>query len=221
MHLDQFIDRHRQQESGSTFQLENSTCLEVRIDGSLWAKAGSMIGYRGDLSFKRRSGGLGKWLKKTLSGEGGLLMEISGSGVCYLADQKKEVHLLELGPSDAISLNGRDVLAFEPSVEWDITLMKKAAGMLAGGLFNMKLSGPGRVAFTTHGTPVAVETPLRTDPSATVAWSASHQPSIYTDVNFGTLLGRSSGETFQLDFQEAGGFVILQPYEEVAPPPAQ
>jgi uncharacterized protein (AIM24 family) len=73
----------------------------------------------------------------------------------------------------------------------------------------------GFLAFTTHGKPLVLETPAVTDPQATVAWSAHLQPTIRTDVNLGTFFGKSSGETFQMDFTEPNGFVIIQPYEEV------
>lgn len=89
MKLDQFLADNRQREGGGAFQLENSKLLEVKVDGALWAKAGSMVAYRGNLKFKRKSGGLGKWLKKSLTGEGARTMEVSGKGLLYLADQKK------------------------------------------------------------------------------------------------------------------------------------
>jgi uncharacterized protein (AIM24 family) len=47
-----------------------------------------------------------------------------------------------------------------------------------------------------------------------VAWSGTLSPEIHTDISFKTLLGRGSGESFQLKFQ-GEGWVVLQPYEEV------
>lgn len=214
MKLADFINENTQKEGGGAFQLESSKLLEAKVDGSVWAKAGSMVAYAGSLKFAQKHGGVGKWLKKSLTGEGALTMEVSGSGTLYLADQGKEIHIVELEASDAISVNGNDVLAFQSSVKWDIKMMRKAAGMAAGGLFNMQLEGPGLIAFTTHGAPLVLGTPVVTDPQATVAWSTRHQPDFRTDISFGTLLGRSSGETFQLDFKKPGGFVVVQPYEE-------
>jgi uncharacterized protein (AIM24 family) len=62
---------------------------------------------------------------------------------------------------------------------------------------------------------MVLETPAVTDPQATVAWSVHLQPTIRTDVNLGTFFGKSSSETFQMDFSEPNGFVMIQPYEEV------
>lgn len=96
--------------------------------------------------------------------------------------------------------------------------MTSGAGIMAGGLFSLKLTGTGYVAVTTHGKPlvlgVAPGQPLFTDPNATVAWSAGLQSSVKADVNLKTLIGRTSGETFQMRF-EGSGFVVLQPFEEV------
>jgi uncharacterized protein (AIM24 family) len=119
---------------------------------------------------------------------------------------------------DDIFVNGNDVLAFEPTLKWDVQVMRKGAGMLAGGLFNMRFTGAGMLAITTHFDPLALEVrpgqPVFTDPNATVAWSASLTPSINMDVSIGTFLGRGSGESIQLKF-EGQGFVVIQPKEEL------
>lgn len=220
MKLNQFLEENKQQEGGGAFQLESSKMLEVKVEGSVWAKAGSMVAYRGSLTFQQKSGGLGKWLQKAMTGEGGHTMQVTGQGLLYLADQGKEIHILELGAGEALSVNGNDVLAYQSTVASDIKMMKKAAGMVSGGLFNIHLQGPGLIAFTTHGKPLVLETPVVTDPQATVAWSAHVEPDFKTDINLGTLLGRSSGETFQMDFRQPGGFVVVQPFEEGGAVPA-
>lgn len=90
--------------------------------------------------------------------------------------------------------------------------------MMAGGLFNIRLSGRGLVAITTHYEPLTLrvtpDQPLFTDPNATVAWSGTLSPEIITNVTFRTLIGRGSGEAIQLKFV-GDGWVVLQPYEEV------
>jgi uncharacterized protein (AIM24 family) len=218
MNLDEFVSTHAPESGGETFQLENSKLLDVAVGGSVMAKAGSMVGYTGDISFERKSqGGLTGMLKKQVSGEDAVMMEATGEGHLYLADQGKEVQILELNETDEISVNGNDVLAFEEGVDWDIKMMDSIAGTSSGGLFNVYLKGPGHVAITTHGKPLVVPTPVSTDPNATVAWSSDVSPSAKRDINIKGLLGRSSGETFQLEFAQEGGFVVIQPYEEFQP----
>lgn len=218
MNLNEFANTHAPQDQGKTFDLENSKLLDISMDGTILAKAGTMVGYTGDISFERKStGGLKGMLKKKATGEGGVMMQTTGKGHLYLADQGKEVQILELNEEDEISVNGNDVLAFDESVSWDIKMMKSIAGASTGGLFNVFLEGPGYVAITTHGKPLVIPTPVSTDPNATVAWSSNVSPSSKRDLNLKSFIGRSSGETYQLHFAEEGGFVVIQPYEELQP----
>jgi uncharacterized protein (AIM24 family) len=53
--------------------------------------------------------------------------------------------------------------------------------------------------------------------AATVAWSGNVSPGTNRDLNIKSFLGKSSGETFQLDFAQEGGFVIVQLFEEQTP----
>lgn len=160
---------------------------------------------------------MGKLLKRTFSGEGTRLTKAEGTGQLYLADQGKKISILNL-QGETIYVNGNDVLAFEDSIQWDIKLMRKITGMMAGGLFNMKLSGTGMVAITTHYDPLTLhvtpQTPVFTDPNATVAWSGSLEPEFKKDISLKTFFGRASGESIQMHFR-GEGFVVVQPMEEV------
>jgi uncharacterized protein (AIM24 family) len=218
MDLEEFTEEYAPKGGGKLFQLENSKLLDIDFDGRVMAKAGSMIGYTGNISFERKSsGGVKGFLKKSVTGEGAVMMEAEGYGHLYLADQEKKIQLFDLHEDEEISVNGNDILAFEETVGWDIKMMKSIGGAAAGGLFNVFLKGPGYVAITTHGDPLVVPTPVKTDPDSTVAWSSNVSPSVKTDRNIKSLVGRSSGETYQLNFSEEGGFVVLQPFEEAPP----
>jgi len=220
--LDEFVSSTRQQDRGEgIFELESPRMLEVNLDGMIWIKAGAMVAYLGDVKFEREGileKGIGKFLKKAVTGEGARLTKATGRGRVYLADSGKSVQILNL-QGESIYVNGNDLLAFEPSIEWDIKMMKKITAMVAGGLFNVRLEGTGMIAVTTHFEPLTLMVkpgqPIRTDPNATIAWSGSLQPEFKTDISFKTFLGRGSGESFQMEFN-GDGFVVIQPYEEVA-----
>lgn len=203
------------------FELEKPAMLEVNLKNQrIMAKAGAMVAYIGNITFKKEgmlSKGLGGLLKKAISGEGTSLMYAEGSGKLYLADEGKKVKIIKL-QNEAIYVNGNDVLAFEEGITNDIKMLKSVAGMLSGGLFQVRLAGSGYIAITTHGEPILLRVmpgqPVFTDPNATVAWSQNLSPQIKTNLSFGTFIGRGSGESFQLEF--AGeGWVLVQPYEEV------
>jgi uncharacterized protein (AIM24 family) len=218
MHIDQFTSEHVPTETDAPFQLENSYTLDVAVDGSVLAKAGSMVAYTGDLSFTgtgSAEGGLTGLLKEAATGEGTPVMTVEGQGHVYLADGGKKVQLLELDAEDSITVNGEDVLAFESGLSYSIRSMDSLAGAFAGGFTNVHLDGPGYVALTTHGDPIVVEPPVSTDPSATVAWSGT-TPDVEVNKNLSDMVGQESGERFQMDFRGAGGYVVVQPYEEHA-----
>lgn len=219
--LEEFVSNTKQEDRGEgLFELETPRMLEVNLEGKVWAKAGAMISYRGSVKFEREGileHGVGKMFKKALTGEGTALMKATGNGKLYLADQGKVISIIQL-QGESIFVNGNDLLAFEPSIAWDIKLMKRVAGMLSGGLFNVRLEGRGMVAITSHHKPLTLqvtrEEPVYTDPNATVAWSGGLQPEFVTDISLKTFLGRGSGESIQMKFS-GEGFVVVQPYEEV------
>ena len=203
------------------FELEKPSLLEINMKSQkILAKAGSMVAYTGAIDFKREgmlSKGLGGLLKKAISGEGATLMHATGTGKLYLADEGKKVKIIKL-QNESIFVNGNDVLALEDTISNEIKMLKSVAGMLSGGLFQVKLSGTGYIAITTHGEPILLKVsanqPVYTDPNATVAWSENLTPNIKTNITFGSFIGRGSGESFQLEFL-GEGWVLVQPYEEV------
>jgi cytochrome d ubiquinol oxidase subunit I len=56
--------------------------------GQVWARTGSMVAYQGDVRFANKgSGGLNKFLKQAVTGEGVDIMSCTGSGELFVADQ--------------------------------------------------------------------------------------------------------------------------------------
>jgi uncharacterized protein (AIM24 family) len=207
-------------EDGPPFKLETERLLDVNLKGKVWIKTGSMVAYYGLVKFTREGfteHGVTKFLKRAITGEGTPLTKASGHGVVYLADQGKKISVIEL-VGHSLVVNGKNILAFEESVSWDITYLRQIAAMWAGGFFNVRLSGKGLAAITTHFDPIVLRVtptePLMTDLNATVAWSGSLAPQVKTDISMRTLIGRTSGESVQMRF-EGDGFVVIQPYEEL------
>jgi len=204
-------------ESQESFSLQNSKLLKVELNQvTIQAKLGSMVAYQGDVKFEHAgSGGVGKFLKKAMTGEGTKLMKMQGSGEVFLADTAQDIHLIKL-ENDRITCNGANVLAFDAGIDWDIKKVEGGfAGALAGGLFNMSLEGTGWVAIISDGPPVLLNTgeaPTFADPAAAITWSSGVQTQVKTDVNLKSLVGRSSGETIQIGFS-GNGWVLIQPSE--------
>ncbi|MGC9667136.1 AIM24 family protein [Planosporangium sp. 12N6] len=199
-------------------RLQNSKMLKVELNGEIMARTGSMVAYQGQMQFQALgSGGMGKWLKHKLTGEGVPLMKVAGRGDLFLADRASDVHLIDLEPGDAITINGSNVLAFESTVQYEIKMVQGLGMFSSAGMFNCVFSGHGRIAITTKGKPVVlnVDQPTYADPQAAICWSTSLQTGYHRadQLGIGTLLGRTTGEAFTMSF--AGqGFVIVQPSEE-------
>ena len=216
MKLDQFTAANAPTDSAEPFQRENSYTLDVDVDGTVMAKAGSMIAYTGDVSFTGKAsaeGGITGFLKQAATGEGTPIMAVEGAGHVYFADGGKKVQVLELDAGESITVNGEDVLAFEESLSYEISTIDSLAGSFAGGFSNVYLEGPGYVAVTTHGDPIVLEPPVATDPSATVAWSGT-SPSVEVNRSLSDMVGQESGERYQMRFDDSDGVVVVQPYEE-------
>lgn len=220
--IEDFIKDSKQDElNNSFFELETNRILEVNLDSVnqlVWAKVGAMIAYNGEIRFTREKlteHGVGKMFKQMLTGEGMTLMKATGEGQLYLADEGKEITVFDLN-GQSITVNGNDLLAFEESVNWDVKMIKKVMGVASSGFFNVTLSGNGLIAITTHHKPLTLivtpDQPIYTDPNATIAWSGNLQPNLKTDITMRTLLGRGSGESFQMEFK-GEGFVIVQSQE--------
>jgi uncharacterized protein (AIM24 family) len=204
-------------QSQDAFALQNSKLLKVSLDQiTIQARLGSMVAYQGDVHFEHAgSGGLNKLIKKAVTGEGTKLMKIEGTGEVFLGHLAEDVHLIKL-EDDRITCNGQNVLAFDAGIDWDITRLDSgAAGALAGGLYNLSLSGSGWVAIVSDGPPVLLQTsaaPTFCDPQAAITWSSNLQTHVKADVNMKSLIGKGSGESLQIGFV-GDGWVLVQPSE--------
>jgi uncharacterized protein (AIM24 family) len=207
------------QETQSTeaFSLQNSKLLKVSLNQiTIQAKLGSMVAYQGEVKFEHAgSGGMNRWVKSKMTGEGQPLMKIEGTGEVFLADLAQDIHLIKL-EGESITINGANLLAFDAGIDWDIQRFQGGiAGAAAGGLYNMALTGTGWVAVVSDGPPVLLQTGEAStfcDPAAAITWSSNLQTHVKTDVSLKTFIGKDSGESFQVGFQ-GQGWVLVQPSE--------
>jgi len=210
------LDQYAEVETGEAFTLQNPRLLKVELsETTVMARNGSMVAYQGDVHFEHKGGGLGRMLKKAATGEGLRLMQANGSGELFLANDAMLVHVLSL-TNDSLTVNGKNILAFEAGIEWDVTRIKGGAtGALAGGLFNIQLRGSGLVALLSDGEPMRLdvgEAPTFVDPQAAIAWSGGVSTNLKTDMQAKSLIGMGSGESVQLALS-GQGWVLVQPSE--------
>jgi len=217
------IGQYNETKQEGFFVKQNDKLLKISLNGhTVIARQGAMVAYQGDVHFEHKgSGSMAKFLKKAVTGEGAPIMTASGSGELFLADQAYSVHIMYL-ENDSISVSGRNLLAMDANIQWDIRRVSKggglsslAAGASAGGFFNVLLQGTGYVAVTTDGPPIVLnvaEAPTFADPSAAVCWSSGVSMTVKADVQMKSFIGMGSGESFQIAFG-GQGWVMVQPSE--------
>ncbi len=212
----ELFDRSNLEVEGQRFALQNSQLLRVSLGPDVLSTKGAMVAYQGQIRFDHeKAGSVGRLLKKMVTNEDMPLMRVSGQGEVFFAHEAGYVYLVELG-GDGISVNGRNLLAFDAALQWDINRVR-GAGMMAGGLFNTTVTGTGSVALCTVGHPVVLDCsqqPTYVDVQACVAWSSHLVPDVVSSMNMRSMLRGGSGEAFQYAFH-GPGFVVVQPSEWV------
>jgi uncharacterized protein (AIM24 family) len=207
-------------EKGTTdevFEKESERVLRIEVDGGVWIKPGAAIAYRGDLRFERLAtlqGGIppGRMATRELVP----LARAVGKGRLYCAHRGYHLRILRLA-GETVHFAANELLAFEESLDYSIYLVEHKVGLVSGGLFAVRLSGSGMLAFAVHGDPltlrVSAQEPLLSDPHATLAWSAGLSPNLQSDLSWRSLFKHGGGEPFQMRF-EGEGYVVVQPSEE-------
>lgn len=93
---------------------------------------------------KRFSAGL-------FGGEGFILQKATGKGMLFLEVDGDKI-VKDLAPGEVLKVDSGNVVAFEPSVKYEIETVKGLGNILVGGegLFLTKLVGPGKVILQSQ-----------------------------------------------------------------------
>ncbi len=206
------------------FQLQTVNELACMAQGQnvLYSKKGSMVAYQGQFKFEKLLIGPGGNLASAVighvarrfTGENMELMKVTGQGMLYMAELAKHVTVITLQPGDSIGVESENLLAFTESCDYGVRFI--GVGVISQkGLFtsSVKAKGPGaQVAILTDGNPLVLKSPCVVDPDAVVCWTGP-DPSFKLDLNWKTIIGQTSGESYMLEFKNPGQTVIVQPSE--------
>ncbi|MBZ9598732.1 AIM24 family protein [Streptomyces yangpuensis] len=195
--------------------LQNAKSVKYNVNGEMLARQGSMVAFRGDLQFERKGQGIGSMLKRAVTGEGLALMSVRGRGEAWFAHQAGNCFIIDIEHGDALTVNGRNVLCFDPTLSYEIKMVK-GAGMTGGGLFNSVFTGTGKLAVVCDGHPIIIpvtaQAPVYVDTDAVVGWSAQLETGLHRSQSVGSMIRGGSGEAVQLMLR-GEGFVIVRPSE--------
>ncbi|OEU86354.1 hypothetical protein DB35_12720 [Streptomyces abyssalis] len=182
------------------------------------AKNGSMVAYEGEMAFKKMSGGgegLRGMVTRRLTGEQMTVMEVKGHGTCYFADRASDINLVQL-TGETLHVEASNLLCTDSGLRTGTTFTGLRGASQGNGLFTTTVEGTGQAALMSDGPAVVLRVgpgmPLQVDPGAYIAHQGNLQQHFQSGVNFRTIMGEGSGESFQIRF-EGDGLVYVQPSE--------
>ncbi|HEX8158958.1 MAG TPA: AIM24 family protein [Solirubrobacteraceae bacterium] len=156
------------------------------------------------MSFKRQGiggqGGVKGAFKRKLTGESLTLMDVSGTGVVYIANMAMEINLVGLA-DERIWVEASNLVALEAKLKTNQKFNGLRGATSGQGLFTTTVEGQGTVALLSDGPAIGLEVnqgmPLNVDPQAYVAHKGQLQQDFVTDVTWRTAVGQSSGQLGQ------------------------
>lgn len=212
------------------FREINSKMVEAQVQPGqrLFSQRGAMIAYTGDVRFTPNAqggqGGLMSMIGRRVANEATPLMTVEGAGSVMFGHGGHHVEVINL-EGDTLCVEADRLLAFDGTLEQgtlflgsDGGVMGMVRGQVTGqGLFTTTLKGKGSVAVMAHGgiiqLPVTPDRPVHVDPQAYVAHYGDVRNKLSTALGWRDMVGRGSGEGFQLELS-GNGAVFVQASEE-------
>ncbi|MFI9490171.1 MULTISPECIES: AIM24 family protein [Streptomyces] len=212
------------------FREINSKMVEATVvpGQTMYSQRGAMLAYRGDVSFtpdiRGGQGGLGSMIGRRVAGEATPLMTVEGNGTVMFGHGGHHIQVIDLD-GDTLYVEADRLLAFDGALRQGTMFMGSQGGVMGlvrgqvtgQGLFTTTLSGHGAVAVMAHGgvieLPITPDRPVHVDPQAYVAHHGEVTNKLSTAIGWRDMVGRGSGEAFQLELRGSGA-VYVQASEE-------
>ncbi|GAA1569372.1 MULTISPECIES: AIM24 family protein [Streptomyces] len=212
------------------FREINSKMVEAQIvpGQTLYSQRGAMLAYRGSVSFTPSitggQGGVMGMIGRRVANEQTPLMTVEGSGTVMFGHGGHHVQVIHL-TGETLYVEADRLLAFDGTLQQGTMFMGSQGGVMGmvrgqvtgQGLFTTTLKGHGSVAVMAHGgvieLPITPNRPVHVDPQAYVAHHGDVRNKLSTALGWRDMVGRGSGEAFQLELSGQGA-VYVQASEE-------
>ncbi|MDJ1135166.1 AIM24 family protein [Streptomyces iconiensis] len=194
----------------------------------MFSQRGAMVAYKGDVRFTPNiqggQGGVMSMIGRRVANESTPLMTVEGQGTVMFGHGGHHVEVINLD-GDTLCVEADRLLAFDGSLQQGTLFLGKdggVMGMVRGqisgqGLFTTTLTGKGAAAVMAHGgivqLPITPDRPVHVDPQAYVAHFGDVRNKLSTALGWRDMVGRGSGEGFQLELT-GNGAVFVQASEE-------
>ncbi|MFC7220805.1 AIM24 family protein [Streptomyces polyrhachis] len=212
------------------FTAVNSKMVRAQVlpGQRLFSQRGAMLAYTGDVSFTPNiqggQGGVAAMIGRRVAGESAALMTVEGSGSVLFGHGGHHVTVIEL-TGDTLCVEADRLLAFDGSLRQGTMFLGAQGGVMGmvrgqvtgQGLFTTTLQGAGSAAVLAHGgvieLPITPQRPVHVDPQAYVAHRGQVTNKLSTALGWRDMVGRGSGEAFQLELS-GNGTVYVQASED-------
>ncbi|MFE5808227.1 AIM24 family protein [Streptomyces sp. NBC_01232] len=212
------------------FREINSKMVEAQVvpGQKMYSQRGAMLAYRGDVSFTPSltggQGGVMGMIGRRVANEQTPLMSVEGSGTVMFGHGGHHIQVINL-TGETLYVEADRLLAFDGSLQQGTMFMGSQGGVMGmvrgqvtgQGLFTTTLKGHGSVAVMAHGgvieLPITPQRPIHVDPQAYVAHHGDVRNKLSTALGWRDMVGRGSGEAFQLELSGQGA-VYVQASEE-------
>jgi uncharacterized protein (AIM24 family) len=202
----------------ASYVLKNKQLLQVGLNNEkVMCRSGAMVAYDGSVKFEKAIlGGEGLFgaLKRKATGEGMSVMTAGGTGTVYFAHEARMISVIPL--AGKLFVESSSLLVYDPSLRTNTAFAGLRGAASGQGLFTTTVEGSGNVAVISHGGlldfEVTPQFPLFVDPDAFIGYVGQITQEFVFDVNWRTMVGQSSGESYQLKFS-GNGMVYIQASE--------
>ncbi|AEI12050.1 AIM24 family protein [Cellulomonas gilvus] len=209
------------------FEKVNSKVVRVPVTAQspVLARRGAMLGYTGQVAFRPIHGqgqGVGGMIGTAMAGESNPMMATEGTGSVLYGFRGLHVTVIEL-TGDSLTVEADRLLAHDANLQTSVEFIGQGGirsavrGAMTGqGLFTTRISGQGSVALLSHGGTFPLQLTGETvgvDPQAYVGHTGALNVDLKASVGLRDIVGRGSGEAFQLHVS-GHGTVYVQASEE-------
>jgi uncharacterized protein (AIM24 family) len=203
----------------SSFRINTDRLLEVDLQNEkVLAIAGAMVAYTGTMKFEKAIlGGEGLFgaLKRKVTNEGMSLMQTSGTGKVFFAHNAAEIAVIPLA-NEKLFIESSSLLAYDAGLKTNTSFAGLRGAASGQGLFTTTVEGSGNIGVISRGNLITLEVgpsyPLFVDPDAFIGYKGNISQEFVFDVNWRTMVGEASGESYQFKFT-GQGVVYIQPAE--------
>nr|WSZ98533.1 AIM24 family protein [Streptomyces sp. NBC_00857] len=223
------------------FRELNSRMVEATVvpGQKMFSQRGAMLAYRGDVSFTPNiqggQGGVMSMIGRRVANEATPLMTVevplgpggpgeTPCGTVIFGHGGHHIQVIALA-GDTLYVEADRLLAFDGTLQQGTMFMGSQGGVMGmvrgqvtgQGLFTTTLKGHGAVAVMAHGgvieVPITPGRDVHVDPQAYVAHHGDVRNKLSTALGWRDMVGRGSGEAFQLELS-GNGAVYVQASEE-------